>query len=262
MLSKVSKHLLPFRIRNLVGLRSAKYATRVPILGPLYLKAAWGITGLTILRGGDIEVKEGLVVPWDALPTYINVFVDRVYDRLWHPVDGDTVLDIGAYVGMYGSKCSMWVGTKGKVIAIEPSPDNLGYLRNNLGTWTNVTVYTKALSNKIGTSKFYLGRLHAGFEPYHSAEYIEVETTTMDSMASELGITPTFIKINTAFSINMLILEGAQETLKLPNLKVIVYCPFEMCGRRPGLEDLISLLKRYGFSVTKGDICLYAEKSI
>jgi predicted RNA methylase len=46
--------------------------------------------------------------------------------------NGDIVIDVGAHIGSYTIRCAKLVGENGKVIAVEPIPENLVLLKNNL----------------------------------------------------------------------------------------------------------------------------------
>ena len=63
---------------------------------------------------------------------------------------GDCVLDVGANIGLYSLALSRAVGPSGRVIAVEPDPDNLALLRRNLQAngCTNVTVVEEALGDE------------------------------------------------------------------------------------------------------------------
>lgn len=65
---------------------------------------------------------------------------------------GDQVLDIGANIGLYSLYLSRAVGPEGKVVAVEPDPDNLALLRANLkmNACTNVTVLPCAFGEVAG----------------------------------------------------------------------------------------------------------------
>jgi FkbM family methyltransferase len=69
---------------------------------------------------------------------------------------GNTVLDIGAYVGFYTLLASILVGPTGKVYAFEPLPRNLEYLKTHLrlNNITNVEVIDAAVSDSFGTAYF------------------------------------------------------------------------------------------------------------
>lgn len=45
---------------------------------------------------------------------------------------GNTVVDVGANIGVYTRFCSEFVGPGGKVIAMEPVPETFSYLRSNV----------------------------------------------------------------------------------------------------------------------------------
>ncbi|WP_026732951.1 FkbM family methyltransferase [Fischerella sp. PCC 9605] len=79
--------------------------------------------------------------------------------------EGDTFVDIGANVGMMTFAGAKAVGTSGKVIAVEPNPDNLQLLYAGIvkNKFKNVCVMPFAASNRVdifsldgGTSNTYL----------------------------------------------------------------------------------------------------------
>lgn len=61
---------------------------------------------------------------------------------------GDTVLDIGAYLGVWARKLSSVVGSSGRVIAFEPFPANLDLLKKLCKKYQNIDVCDFALSDK------------------------------------------------------------------------------------------------------------------
>ncbi len=63
---------------------------------------------------------------------------------------GDTVLDIGANIGVYTRFCSEFVGPSGHVHALEPIPETYFYLTGNVRSLglRNVTCYNLAASDK------------------------------------------------------------------------------------------------------------------
>ena len=75
--------------------------------------------------------------------------------------EGDTVVDIGANIGYYVLMESQLVGEKGKVYAIEPVPDNVNVLKNNikLNNYANVKVFQMAIGNMDTTKKMHISSL-------------------------------------------------------------------------------------------------------
>lgn len=61
--------------------------------------------------------------------------------------EGDVVAEMGAYMGHYTLYLSEKVGQNGRIIAIEPLPDNLHYLRTNIekNNIENVTIVPKGV---------------------------------------------------------------------------------------------------------------------
>ena len=70
------------------------------------------------------------------------------------------VFDIGANIGYYVLLQNNRIGNKGKVIAIEPSPNNIKLLKRNISVNNlakgKVTIIQGAVSNFNGNKKFYL----------------------------------------------------------------------------------------------------------
>tara|TARA_B110000196_G_C21138218_1_gene662384 strand:- start:855 stop:1817 length:963 start_codon:yes stop_codon:yes gene_type:complete len=73
--------------------------------------------------------------------------------------EGSVVLDIGANIGYYALMELNIIGSKGHLIAVEPSPWNIDLLKKNLdlnGKQDNVRVVAGAISSSRGTDTFHL----------------------------------------------------------------------------------------------------------
>jgi len=70
--------------------------------------------------------------------------------------DGDYIAEMGAYMGHYTLYLSKKVGDKGKVIAIEPLPDNLKVLQKNIksNNINNVIIVPKGVWKEKGEMVF------------------------------------------------------------------------------------------------------------
>jgi len=70
--------------------------------------------------------------------------------------EGMIFLDVGSNIGYYACLVSKKVGKKGKVIAIEPSPLNFRYLKNNVALQpvSNTETFNLAASDKNGEVDF------------------------------------------------------------------------------------------------------------
>jgi FkbM family methyltransferase len=76
-----------------------------------------------------------------------NLRIHRVLDRLVEP--GATVVDVGANIGYNTVHAARRAGPRGRVVAIEPTPDNLEVLRRNVADsgCTNVRIEAVAVGN-------------------------------------------------------------------------------------------------------------------
>ncbi len=71
----------------------------------------------------------------------------------------DTIYDIGANVGFYTLLFAHLVGSKGKVVAFEPLPNNVAYLKKHLvlNKVANAVVFEGAVADTNETVRFSLG---------------------------------------------------------------------------------------------------------
>ena len=110
---------------------------------------------------------------------------------------GMTVFDVGANIGYYVLMEARLVGPKGRIVALEPSPDNVDRLRRNLelNQVANATVLSKAVSDRPGRRRFFLAdqsNLHTFHDtgsalPHLTGRSIEVDCTTVPELAAEFG---------------------------------------------------------------------------
>lgn|GEM_PF-2078161 len=85
-----------------------------------------------------------------------NLRIHRLIDALARP--GDTVVDVGANIGYNAVHAARRVGSAGRVVAIEPTPDNLAVLEHNLSAArvANVLVRPVAAGRDNGKRSFYV----------------------------------------------------------------------------------------------------------
>lgn len=137
----------------------------------------------------------------------------EAFQRLIRP--GSVVFDVGAHVGYYTVLSSVLAGTRGQVIAFEPLPANLKYLRRHLKL--NDCANVRVLTNCVGE-----GSSIARFDDSHGTGVghlandgtLEVQVRSLDEMveSGELPI-PTFIKIDVEGA-ELQVLKGAERLLR------------------------------------------------
>jgi len=116
----------------------------------------------TLVYSKSIRIKPAVpnkyqsVLKNDTEPTYMNYmefFVDKIYDKYLYGKTFNTVVDVGANIGLWTeyikhtAKCQ-------KVYSVEPNKDALKILKNTFGS--DVVVVEKALSNKDGQIEFFV----------------------------------------------------------------------------------------------------------
>lgn len=137
------------------------------------------------LRGAKWIVGSGTHGCW------IGTYERHLQGRFVNVVKpGNVVYDLGANVGFYTLLASRRVGPRGRVLAFEPFPRNVTFLRRHLelNGVTNVELHPEAVSDADGTARFEeaggpsMGRLGAGGG-------IVVTTVRLDSLLAR-GDTP------------------------------------------------------------------------
>lgn len=124
------------------------------------------------------------------------------YTYWYKPKLGDLVFDMGAHAGFTTIMFARMVGPTGRVVAFEPDPASLDYLKRNLLAQevSNVTIVPKAIDAKTGTAYFNAdGTMSAGLVCHSiygcTGERIQVQTISLDDVFAEFGA-PQFIKMD------------------------------------------------------------------
>lgn len=111
---------------------------------------------------------------------------------------GDVVFDIGANVGFYSLLAARCVGPEGKVVAFEPLPANLAYLRRHLelNGIGNVDVVPAAVGRAPGRAAFTVAasRSMGGLD---AAGTLEVDVVSLDDLARTRSLpAPAIVKMD------------------------------------------------------------------
>jgi FkbM family methyltransferase len=162
--------------------------------------------------------------------------------RFANPADRNFI-DVGANIGYFTCLMSKLAGPAGKVLAIEPEPQNLALLQQNikLNDLTNVMVHSCALGASEGSAM--LGLYKPSNRGRHSIvdtdakTQIKVPVRTLDELAktSAANIKSwSFVKIDVE-GYEGFVLDGAKETLPLIETLVMEYSPalLRAAGRDP-----------------------------
>lgn len=173
---------------------------------------------------------------------------------------GDTVLDIGANIGLYSLPAAMKTGAHGRVHSFEPVPLWFSRLAENLqmNHIAHVTLHNLGLSDQGGSCPFTLkniqgsgmGSIMDGYSGHTGAkktETIQVRLENGDDYLQQQGIpVPQAVKIDVEGA-ELRVLSGLRKTLSDSS------CRFIMCEVHPqylntGHEAVEKMLAELGFA--------------
>jgi FkbM family methyltransferase len=197
---------------------------------------------------------------------YVQPEDDTITPRLletgvWEPYEtqeareilrpGDTFVDVGADFGWYTVIGAKAVGPTGRVIAFEPVPQNLEFLRRNIvaNGYANVKIEPMALSNKSEKLTFHLNRHNLGGHSMLGAadrpDATDVQAMTLDEYLKDYSGKIALIKIDTEGAEGY-ILEGMRETLR-KHPEMVILMEFTPSGlRQAGFDPEAMLRKMHG----------------
>lgn len=198
---------------------------------------------------------------------YINLFAapiafDRafgVYEywmtRLFHSIvkEGMTIIDIGAHKGTYSVLFASLMNDKGKVLAFEPDPANRSWITKNIQVngYRCIETYPFALSDNDGDTTFYAADGMGSLIPNPaskalSQEPITVQTRRLDNFLKEKNILNVDIIKMDVEGADLLVLKGAENTLRNMNLSLLMDIDVHGNSER---KELFELLKSCGFEI-------------
>lgn len=190
--------------------------------------------------------------------------VDGYWLGTYEPEMGDAVaravaangvfFDVGAHAGYYSLLASRLVGANGRVVAFEPDPRSIGYLKQHLqlNDASNVSVVEAAVADVAGAAKFApeAGGSGGALSPTGTAM---VTTVTIDALV-DIGAlpAPNYLKIN-AEGAEFRVICGARKVLRTirPTVFLATHNP---AVERQCLSALESL--RYAVRPITGDAWL------
>lgn len=183
------------------------------------------------------------------------ILTNLLLTRFANPAERNFI-DVGANIGYFTCLMSQLAGPAGKVLAVEPEPQNLVLLRENIAInkLTNVEVHPCALGASEGTAL--LGLYKPSNRGRHSIvdaaakPQIRVPVRTLDDLARDSGTggkSWSLVKIDVE-GYEAFVLDGAKETLPRIETLVMEFSPalLKSAGRDPAstLHTLSSCFSR------------------
>lgn len=211
-------------------------------------------------RGGErFAVRGGS----DDRHVLFEIFVGRVY-----PVEipaGGTVLDIGANIGGF----SVWAASRGagRVVSLEPFPENFERLRTNLelNKLTNVEAVRAAVAGERGTRTLFLpdDPSHLGrfsLHPGRGGRTIDVPCLTLDDIVRDHRLDRIdVLKIDVQGSEYEILYGASPETLALVQ-RLVVECERFDEPADWSVAGLVRHLESVGFKTRTSGHLVYADR--
>jgi len=180
-----------------------------------------------------MEVEPGvnmLLDPEDYISRYI-LSTGQWEAESWaickqHLPVGGTFVDVGAHIGIYSLKAARVVGSKGHVIAVEPNPDTVRQLRDNIqASGANViAVQPVACSDSEGELDLFAAPRPSGGETSLSrvnaqqsggvvSTVYHVRARPLDAIIQESGVSRVDVMKIDVEGAELLVLRGARQAL-------------------------------------------------
>lgn len=200
-----------------------------------------------ITRVAGIGVNmSGRVIPKYTLPGFVAV------------ENGDTVVDVGAFIGEFARSAGE-IGDR--VIAVEPDERNAAALRRNLEHLPGSEVVQKAAWRETGQRSFQVARDSSegsilNVDSDDVTEVVTLDTVSIADLAADADVGEIdYLKVE-AEGAEPEVLEGIGD---ISVRKVAVECAPERDGETPA-EEVTEWLQDRGYSVRKRDHIVFARE--
>jgi FkbM family methyltransferase len=204
------------------------------------------------------SVQRSLGFGWSFLIYYGLPFHRRVLTRIYSPFvrPGDLCFDIGAHLG---DRIRAWSRLGARIIALEPHPGMMSWLRRWYGRKSNVILVEQAVGAQPGSGTLWISRLtpsvstvsqkwlttvqhNRRFAGVRWEEQVPVTVTTLDNLIAQYG-NPAFCKID-AEGAELDVLQGLSQALPALSFE---YIPV-MIDTAMGCIDRLEQLGHYEYN--------------
>lgn len=192
-------------------------------------------------------------------------------------VSGEVLWDIGANIGSI-SVLAQQDSKFAQIHAFEPQSRVISRLKANINinSNSNVTIHEYAIGNRVGNMKIYLSNIeNSGTTSFErrAEDHLDIVTNSVDCLtideviARKLAPLPTMMKIDVEGWELHVIKGGAKLLMAAPPRVIIFESPFDHANQMPTNDEIVQLLKTYGYSIRhirrlNGSLFTYAENFV
>jgi FkbM family methyltransferase len=171
-------------------------------------------------------------------------------------------VDVGANIGYYSTLYSKIVGRNGKVLAIEPSPVNFGYLKENLElqNFDNYLVFNCASGDKECSVRFLMDKrankcmiVQDENESSNNTDIISVPVRKIDDIIDESKVERVdFLKMDVE-GYEWFAIQGALKTIQKFRPSIQIEIHFNKLGHET-TQKILTILKNENYQIIYHDI--------
>jgi len=166
---------------------------------------------------------------------------------------GMNAVDIGGNIGYYAMLEARLVGPAGKVIAIEPMPENSEQLCNNITNngYQNIRVHKVAIGDRDGTALMYItqkSNWHSLYPPASSKGEMKVPVSTLDSLLMPYELASVDLVRMDLEGYEVVVIEGMKRTLEKYGPRLLVELHPLLVGPS-SIEKYLHTLENMGYAI-------------
>ncbi|MDM9379619.1 FkbM family methyltransferase [Chlorogloeopsis sp. ULAP01] len=217
------------------------------------------------INGGIYKLVPSLALSADEYEPHLMAWLKEYLSS------GDTFWDIGANWGFISLPAARIVGTTGRVVAVEPSPANLAWLKRHivLNQCENIVTVIKAAVCEVNGGLVSLNLLNDGNSPSNSlmfsgstneqspsvSQQIEVPAISLDSLLTKQERSPKLVKIDVEGA-ELKVLKGATRLLSSDKPPIIILAVHPFWQATPeDSQEIVRILKNAGYKILNRQSC-------
>ena len=166
---------------------------------------------------------------------------------------GMNAIDIGGNIGYYAMMEARLVGPEGKVVAIEPMPDNSEQLCINVKNngYQNIDIHKMAIGDCDGTALMYVtakSNWHSLHPPAEAKGEMKVPVSTLDSLLAQYDLPTVDLVRMDLEGYEIVVVEGMKRTLEKYGPRLLVELHPLLVGT-PAMEKYLRTLESLGYGI-------------